>query len=90
MRTAKTFLQIRFGGLALDLIKRSEFAHPSNDVLRARSNGAQDFRFGSEADILRCGSPVHFTPESGHLQRTGACPLSANSGHRGRDHFCLC
>ena len=25
---------------------------------------------------------VRFTPESGHVQRTSPCPLSANSGHR--------
>jgi hypothetical protein len=25
---------------------------------------------------------VRFASESGHLQRTGACPLSAKSGHR--------
>ena len=27
-------------------------------------------------------SRVRFTSESGHLQRTGLCPLRANSGHR--------
>ena len=37
-------------------------------------------RFGSKADILRCGSDVRFTPESGHLPRTSRCPLSAKSG----------
>ena len=38
-------------------------------------------RFGSLADILRCGSDVRFTPESGQsLQRT-LCPLCANSEH---------
>jgi hypothetical protein len=40
-----------------------------------------DVRFGSLADILRCPSDVGFTPESGHLQCTSACPLWANSGH---------
>ena len=27
-----------------------------------------DVRFGSLADILRCGSDVRFTPENGHVQ----------------------
>ena len=32
-----------------------------------------------------CGAKRHvrFTPNSGHVHRTGACPLSAKSGHRG-------
>jgi hypothetical protein len=29
------------------------------------------------------GYDVRFTPNSGHVQRTGACPLCANSGHFG-------
>ena len=28
--------------------------------------GRSNVRFGSLADILRCGSDVRFTPESGH------------------------
>ena len=40
-----------------------------------------DVRFGSLADICSAIRHVRFTPESGHLQRNGACPLSANSGH---------
>jgi hypothetical protein len=48
-----------------------------------------DVRFGSKADILRCGSDVRFTPQSGHAQCTSRCPLSANSGHGARsfDHL---
>jgi hypothetical protein len=41
-----------------------------------------DVRFGSKADILRCGNDVRFTPESGHLQCNSPCLLRANSGHR--------
>ena len=40
-----------------------------------------DVRFGSLADILRCGNDVRFAPNSGHVQCNSACPLSANSGH---------
>jgi hypothetical protein len=39
-------------------------------------------RFGSEADMCGAKSHVRFTPESGHLRRTSACLLWANSGHR--------
>jgi hypothetical protein len=38
-------------------------------------------RFGSQADILRCGSDVCFIPKSGHSSVASKCPLSANSGH---------
>ena len=38
-------------------------------------------RFGSLADILRCGRHVRFTPESGHVRCTTLCPLCAKSGH---------
>src|SRR4029077_3643179 len=38
-------------------------------------------RFGSKAEMCAAISHARFTPESGHLQRTGACPLSARSGH---------
>ena len=38
--------------------------------------------FGSLADILRCGSYVRFTPNSGHVQYISPCLLCANSGHR--------
>ena len=41
----------------------------------------RDVRFGSKADICSAKRYVRFTPESGHLQRTSRCPLSANSGH---------
>jgi hypothetical protein len=37
-------------------------------------------RYGSKADILRCGSDVLFTPESGHVRRIGSCLLWAKSG----------
>ena len=43
-------------------------------------------RFGSKADILRCGSDVRFTPKSGHSRLRLACPLCANSGHQ--PHIC--
>jgi len=36
-------------------------------------------RFGSLADILRCGSDIRFTPESGHSQLRSECLLSAKS-----------
>ena len=42
---------------------------------------ANNVRFGSLADILRCGSDVCFTPESGHEEARAECPLSASSGH---------
>ena len=48
--------------------------------------GGSDVRFGSLADILRCGSDVRFTPESGLSEARAACPLSANSGHQ--PHIC--
>jgi len=38
-------------------------------------------RFGSKADMCNAQADVRFTPESGHVQCTIACPLSANSGH---------
>ena len=40
-----------------------------------------DVRFGSKADICAAISHVRFAPESGHVQRTSACPLCARSGH---------
>jgi hypothetical protein len=43
--------------------------------------GTCNVRFGSLADILRCGSDVRFTSESGHVQCNSVCPLSAKSGH---------
>jgi hypothetical protein len=33
-------------------------------------------------DIAACPADVRFTAESRHVRRTGACPLSANSGHQ--------
>ncbi|MGA7535417.1 MAG: hypothetical protein WBW27_26420, partial [Pseudolabrys sp.] len=42
-----------------------------------------DVRFGSKADICSAKRHVRSTPESGHMQRTGECLLSANSGHFG-------
>ena len=48
--------------------------------LREQLAGAH-VRFGSLADILRCGSDVRFTPESGHVRCISSCPLCANSGH---------
>jgi hypothetical protein len=36
-------------------------------------------RFGSLADILRCGSHVHFTPNSGHLRLSFECLLCADA-----------
>jgi hypothetical protein len=47
----------------------------------SRHRREPNVRFGSLADILRRGSHVRFTPESGHLQCTSLCPLCANSGH---------
>src|SRR4029077_17956183 len=41
-----------------------------------------DVRFGSKADMCSAKRHVRFTPKSGHVQRTGACPLCANSGHQ--------
>ena len=41
-----------------------------------------DVRFGSKADICSAIGHVRFTPKSGHVRCTSACPLSANSGHR--------
>src|SRR5262245_58409169 len=38
-------------------------------------------RFG-KANKTSCRRDVRFTPESGHLHCTTACPLWANSGHR--------
>ena len=43
-----------------------------------------DVRIGSEADMCSAKSHVRFTPESGHVQCTHACPLSAKSGHSNR------
>src|SRR5262249_29829541 len=40
-----------------------------------------DVRFGSKADICSAIGHVRFTPESGHVRCTRACPLWANSGH---------
>ena len=38
-------------------------------------------RFGSKADMCNAKRYVGFAPESGHMQCTSQCPLSANSGH---------
>ena len=35
-----------------------------------------------QADMCSAQADVRFTPKSGHVQCTSACPLSANSGHR--------
>ena len=37
-------------------------------------------RFGSKADMCSAKGHVRSTPESGHVQCTGSCPLCANSG----------
>ena len=50
---------------------------PKSDMCSAKG----DVRFGSKADICSAKRHVRFTPESGHLQCTSRCPLSANSGH---------
>ena len=42
--------------------------------------GLVDVRFGSKADMCSAKGHVRFTPESGHVQCTSPCPLSANSG----------
>jgi hypothetical protein len=41
----------------------------------------------SKADIALGPNHVRFTPKSRHVQRTSACPLCANSGHRLFDHL---
>ena len=47
-----------------------------------------DVRFGSKAKCSAKGH-VRFTPESGHVQCTSPCPLSANSGlmQRSKQHL---
>ena len=61
---------------------RRDFDHgtcpPAYCCLQATRNNV---RFGSLADILRCGSDVCFTPKSGHASATSKCPLSAKSRH---------
>ena len=49
----------------------------------ARAARTVDVRFGSKADILRCGSDVRFTPNSGHWAVEGAvhCGLLALHGN---------
>src|SRR6516165_9171410 len=37
-------------------------------------------RFGSKADIAPCGTPVRFTPKSGHWSCASGCPLCAMCG----------
>jgi hypothetical protein len=46
-------------------------------------------RFGSKADISALVSNVRFTPESGHSRRRCLCPLSAKSGHPGKQRGLL-
>jgi hypothetical protein len=45
---------------------------------------SSNVRFGSLADILRCGSDVRFTPESGHSQAQNKCPLLTKPHSRSR------
>jgi hypothetical protein len=47
---------------------------------RYEINPLSAVRFGSLADMATGQRDVRFTPESGHLQCTSACPLSAKSG----------
>ena len=41
-------------------------------------------RFGSKADICCAQAHVRFTLNSGHVQCTSQCPLSAKSGQLNR------
>ena len=40
-----------------------------------------DVRLWPKADMNSCTAHVRFTPKSGHVQRTIACPLWATSGY---------
>src|SRR5262249_25154273 len=42
----------------------------------------RNVRFGSKADIGARPMNVGFTPESGHWNSVGQCPLCAKSGHQ--------
>jgi hypothetical protein len=55
-----------------------QFGHTHSDTATAP---AFNVAFGSKADICSAKRHVRFTPESGHVQRTNACPLSANNEH---------
>ena len=50
-------------------------------MINSSMNCLPDVRFGSLADISASQRDVLFTPNSGHVQRIGQCPLCANSGH---------
>src|SRR5262245_36268550 len=54
------------------------------DLYQTPTNRLVDVRFGSKADICSAPTRVRFTPESGQLQCTSACPLWARSGHQTR------
>src|SRR5262245_40824958 len=59
--------------------------HSRRDSSSKGVRSKTDVRFGSKADICAVKRHVRFTPESGHVRCTSACPLWANSGHWG-DH----
>ena len=56
---------------------RSSFAQPPYSTLDAAEAAPST---ASEADMCAAKRHVRFTPESRHVQCTGACPLSAKSG----------
>ena len=62
-------IDVNAGRMSLSFIRRSMYR-----------NGTANVRFGSLADMAPSPHNVRFTPESGHLQCTSACPLCANSG----------
>ena len=85
--------------VSCEMLDGSEFskAHRENQddqygrqlAPKRHSRGGPIVRFGSLADILRRNRDVRFTFESGHVQRTSRCPLSANSRHRAGQLQCF-
>jgi hypothetical protein len=52
--------------MSAQLKTRASYPASSRCSLRVISSRFHNVRFGSLTDILRCGSDVGFTPESGH------------------------
>jgi hypothetical protein len=52
----------------------------TNQSITDGSDGLQDVRLGSLADIAAALSNVRFTPESGHRRKQSSCPLCARNG----------
>src|SRR5262245_27482609 len=63
-----------------DALKRDKLTRPKTDYMW--SVWGRPCRPMSEADSCSAKRHVRFTPESGHVRCSSACPLWAKSGHQ--------